>query len=335
MKPSVIERSLSSGWKGILILLIVLGHNSLLCKFGNGESDFYEWRAWIYTFHVWAFFILPFMYGCKEMKLIEIIAHVRKNAIKLLVPYLWMSIICVSIYRICGGVIDLPKVLLSFFVGSQWMTSTYMGFHFLWFLPTILMVMIIRDVYYHSCLAVKSAICLLACFLWVAEYVPIHLGWLNYIPLNFTDSMKYAWVGICSRALLDVALSNRLRRVMVLLVFILATVVFFIKFDNDMENMPSILKGVLFLVLPVTFGNLVVFYKKNGNNKVLQMLGKYSLQIYLFHVMVYNILLRCILHFVEPSMFVGLILLILTLCISLVVGVMINRYRPVKALLFP
>ena len=29
---SFLEKSNSSGWKGILILLIVLGHNSILCK---------------------------------------------------------------------------------------------------------------------------------------------------------------------------------------------------------------------------------------------------------------------------------------------------------------
>lgn len=29
---SFLEKSNSSGWKGILILLVVLGHNSILCK---------------------------------------------------------------------------------------------------------------------------------------------------------------------------------------------------------------------------------------------------------------------------------------------------------------
>lgn len=32
MNTSLLKRDLSVGWKGILILLIVLGHNSILCK---------------------------------------------------------------------------------------------------------------------------------------------------------------------------------------------------------------------------------------------------------------------------------------------------------------
>lgn len=100
---SFLEKSNSSGWKGILILLIVLGHNSILCKPSIEAEHFYIWRSWLYTFHVWAFFVLPFLYGCKELNLMDIVAHTKRNFIKLLVPYLWISVLCVCIMLIMGG----------------------------------------------------------------------------------------------------------------------------------------------------------------------------------------------------------------------------------------
>lgn len=41
---SFLEKSNSSGWKGILILLVVLGHNSILCKPSIEADHFYIWR---------------------------------------------------------------------------------------------------------------------------------------------------------------------------------------------------------------------------------------------------------------------------------------------------
>lgn len=75
MNTSLLKRDLSVGWKGILILLIVLGHNSILCKPSIEADHFYIWRTWLYTFHVWAFFVLPFLYGCKELNLVDIVKH--------------------------------------------------------------------------------------------------------------------------------------------------------------------------------------------------------------------------------------------------------------------
>ena len=33
------------------------------CKSSIYTDHFYIWRSWLYTFHVWAFFVLPFLYG--------------------------------------------------------------------------------------------------------------------------------------------------------------------------------------------------------------------------------------------------------------------------------
>lgn len=50
-----IDRDTSSVIKGVLIILIVMGHNKVLCSTDNKGADY------LYLFHVICFFILPFL----------------------------------------------------------------------------------------------------------------------------------------------------------------------------------------------------------------------------------------------------------------------------------
>ena len=55
-----IDRDTSSVIKGVLIILIVIGHNKVLCSTDNKGADY------LYLFHVICFFILPFFYDIKK-----------------------------------------------------------------------------------------------------------------------------------------------------------------------------------------------------------------------------------------------------------------------------
>ena len=55
-----IDRDTSSVIKGVLIILIVMGHNKVLCSTDNKGADY------LYLFHVICFFILPFFYDTKN-----------------------------------------------------------------------------------------------------------------------------------------------------------------------------------------------------------------------------------------------------------------------------
>lgn len=62
---SLIAREASTAIKGLLMLLVVFGHTSLLTTdYSTGDKTFL-WK-WLYTFHVYIFFILPFIYGYKH-----------------------------------------------------------------------------------------------------------------------------------------------------------------------------------------------------------------------------------------------------------------------------
>ena len=91
--------------------------------------------------------------------------------------------VCIH-YAHYGGQFQLPKIVQSFLLGSLWMTSTYMGFHFLWFLPTMLMVIVIRDVYFNVSQSVKILIVLIAFCFWLLESLDIPVGGIKKTPEN-------------------------------------------------------------------------------------------------------------------------------------------------------
>lgn len=60
--PSLISRDASTAIKGLLMLLIVFGHTGMLTtNFVTGDRTIL-WH-WLYSFHVYVFLILPFIYG--------------------------------------------------------------------------------------------------------------------------------------------------------------------------------------------------------------------------------------------------------------------------------
>ena len=185
-----------------------------------------------------------------------------------------------------GGQFQLSKIVLSFLVGSQWMTSTYMGFHFLWFLPTMLMVIVVRDVYFNVSQSVKVLIILIAFGFWLLESLDISLGYWNYIPFNFVGSMKYILVGICARGLIEASFHYKYIGKIMVSIFVLASMVFGYLEYHELNQIYSLFSQVIKILIPISFAYIIVSCQKWGRFHVLRFLGKYSLQIYLFHVII-------------------------------------------------
>lgn len=242
------------------------------------------------------------------------------------------------VYPLCslwGGQFQLSKIVLSFLVGSQWMTSTYMGFHFLWFLPTMLMVIVVRDVYFNVSRSVKVLIVLIAFCFWLLESLDISLGYLNYIPFNFVGSMTYILVGICARELVEASCQYKYIGKIMVSIFVLASMVFGYLEFNELSQACSLFSQMIKILIPISFAYIIVNCQNWGRFHVLQFLGKYSLQIYLFHVIIYNVLLRVTLCFLNPSVLLGVSLLILTVVFSLMIAIVINHYPRIMNVLFP
>ena len=124
-KPSLITRDESSAIKGLLMLLIIFGHTSMLTtNFATGERTYF-WN-WLYTFHVFVFFILPFIYGHKR-KVVEtriegsvdyqqVVFEFKHNFVKLFIPYVWFCVISAFVFLSIGGGVFNPKGMLYAFV---------------------------------------------------------------------------------------------------------------------------------------------------------------------------------------------------------------------------
>ena len=155
--PSLISRDESAAIKGFLMLLIIFGHTGLLTtNFQTGERTFF-WH-WLYSFHVYIFFILPFIYGyrrkcpssqnTKKTTLIDIppiLCDLKHNLLKIGVPYCWFFVISLLVFITVGkGQYNFLGVLYAFFFGNQPLMDQYIGFNFMWFLPAMLALTILK-----------------------------------------------------------------------------------------------------------------------------------------------------------------------------------------------
>lgn len=171
--------------------------------------------------------------------------------------------------------------------------------------------------------------------LWLLESLDISLGYLNYIPLNFVGSMKYILVGICARELIEASFHYKYIGKIMVSIFVLASMVFGYLEYHELNQIYSLFSQVIKILIPISFAYIIVSCQKWGRFHVLRFLGKYSLQIYLFHVIIYNVLLRVTLCFLNPSILLGVSLLILTIVFSLMVAIVINHYPRIMNVLFP
>lgn len=259
---------------------------------------------------------------------------------KLYVPYTWITMVCILIVIFLGKNLNCTHVILAWIVGSQWITSQYIGFHFLWFLPTMFAVLVMRDVYFNLGSRGRGVMLLLLLCFYIAELVGIRFGYLNYLPFNLLGATRYALVGIISRNIIEYtgakSLRHRFVKYCVFLLFLVATILFFI--TDSTTNDTSCLKflsSILSISLPAIFGCFIIWYQKLGDSRFLQLFGRYSLEIYLFHVIVYNVLLICVQRFVSPNLFIGIVLYALTLGISLGIAILIERNKLIHSILFP
>ena len=118
----------SSSIKGLLTILIIIGHNHIIAP----QSS--PLMAYLYTFHVVCFFILPCLYGNrKELTINNIGNIIYRNWI----PYMIFFAFSFGVFTLLEGKHpNAAGVFSAFITGSQKLLKENVGFFFLWFLPT-------------------------------------------------------------------------------------------------------------------------------------------------------------------------------------------------------
>lgn len=191
--------------KGILILLVVLGHISFdNSSIKNGEqiesTDIIEnaWlyvRCWIYSFHIPAFFIINGIFKNKknlELQDFSYISLIKKQK-KIIYYYIVFSFIFFIrfVFQMILGINSANDIF--FFLYN---TFTMVGMAALWFLPTFFFSQILFCYFVRANMITKVVLCLILVFTYLIAS--------NYNVHNITESwhigMKF--VGVTSKAII-------------------------------------------------------------------------------------------------------------------------------------
>lgn len=345
-KPSLISRDESSAIKGLLMLLIIFGHTSMLTtNFATGDRT-YLWN-WLYTFHVFVFFILPFIYGYKRKRNMvetrigggidyqEVIAEFKRNLVKLFIPYVWFCIISGVLFLFIGGGTFNPKGMIYAIVfGNQPALGQYFGFNLLWFLPAMLAMLTLRSIYYNSNKHIRISIVAISLILWGLWFFRVFDITVasTYVPFAISQGFYFIIFGLLSRWLIEKHWPNKYVIPIVLLLIALFTWI-----DWKPIKLPHFsLYAVMRMLMPVlVFMFLYVFRNLLSKSKLLKLIGTYSLQIYLIHVFIINALNVLFLHFTKESVGLGVVIYVLTIIISIVLAMIMVKVPIINKVLFP
>lgn len=153
LEKRLINQSLSyqesDAIKGILIFLVILGHNRFFSTVAGSEV----WN-YLYTFHVYGFFILPFFYPEKGIDT----NRIKNNSVKLLYVYVVWFLAYSVIFILASKVFHLIPIsetgrlrspigyIVALITGAPQLLSETCGFQVLWFLPVMFSMLLLKGV---------------------------------------------------------------------------------------------------------------------------------------------------------------------------------------------
>lgn len=345
--PSLISHDESTAIKGLLMLLIVFGHTGMLTTdFATGSRTFF-WN-WLYSFHVYVFLILPFIYGYKKIaskvtgggKLIDIqpvIKDLKHNVIKIGIPYCWFFMFSAIVFvTVGGGLFDLKGILYAFFFGNEPLMDKYIGFNFMWFLPAILALTILKSTYYNSNSIIKTGIIIVSLTMWgLAIFKIVTLSEVGmYIPFAVSQAFYFIIWGLTTRWLIEKLIKNKWQVFVTILMISICSILFY--YSNELSWINFNVYVIVRLFMPILiFVFLYGIRDYLSRSKILKFIGKYSLQIYLVHVYILNMFDLFFSYFIEPNWGWGLVIYVLTLLLSSYLSVTIVRITAINMTLFP
>lgn len=189
-----------STWiKGVLMFLIVLGHNMIF------TTSLESWgvMSYLYTFHVQGFFLLPFLYGAKPLSR----QRVLQNFLRLYWPYFVLALLLSLGMGIANHFEKLTfwNFFKLFLLCDTDSIRTMCGISVLWFLPTMATTLLLRDLFYGAGKAIRIVLLLLSVLAWAA-FVCSSLPCLAsygaaaaYLPLGSFAALLYLALGVVFR----------------------------------------------------------------------------------------------------------------------------------------
>ena len=333
--PSFIGRDESTAIKGLVMILILIGHCHLLadCYGANGQLTHYTYWKILYSFHVSAFLTLPFVYGCKPLSgTQDFLSKLKTDAIRMYVPYIWFFFFSMAANWAMTHHANIGDAVTAFFLGAnQKLWNNSINAQFLWFMPTMVVVLFFRNIFFNCSRTIQIAIILLAFFTAVPFESFTH-DIRRWTPLAIMNGVFFLWPAILVRLFMQKkALANQ----PIFWTLTFAVLVAFAFIDLTQGNV--IFHYIRRTLIAASFFMMIYSYRKwLVKSKLLMLIGKYSFQIYLIHLFVYGLLAKVMPHGQQLGRIdIGIIQLILTLIISTVISFAIMKIPLVRKYIFP
>lgn len=305
-----LDKSMSNAIKGVLIILIVFGHNHVLCP--NDVSG--GLMEYFYKFHIAGFFILPFFYNIRRpLSRTTYINIIIRNWL----PYLWICIMCF----LCLGIMKHHfefgfKTIAAFLIGTQTPIKHNFGFVFPWFLPTYCSMSILL-----LWAKNKKLVCLFSLFvsliLWGLSFEDFYML-KNIVPFGLALAIYYFGTGVLTFWLNKWSMYSKWLSVFI---FVVLSVCYWKHISLGLVNM----------LFPVSFFLALLLVVPHVNCRFLQTLGENSLGIYLLHMFLVNITFRIF----PVTIPMGILGFLISLFVPLLLNILITRVGLLRVLLYP
>lgn len=164
-------------FKGIMIIFIVIGHNTFLSSLTPSL-----WR-FLYSFHVLCFLFLPFLYSVKELNKESIL----NNFVRYYIPSFWASLVSFLLFSIISFVplsmYSIAKYIQSIVIGSALLFDESTGFQLFWFLPALFSLILLKNLFFSLNALTKTLIIIIFTFshIVVGNLSPF---WIKYTPIG-------------------------------------------------------------------------------------------------------------------------------------------------------
>lgn len=298
-----LDKNTSDTIKGILIILIVLGHNSILT---NSIDRLF---SYLYSFHVIIFFILPWFYVQARPTITKSV----KRCLKLYLYYLVFFILQVVLYNIIiEPNFSLCDSVYAFFVGGHHTIKAVTGYQYLWFLPAFCVSMLLYDLYAYIPSKARIIPNVLA-FVVFCVFTQLHYQEYN-APIQ---GVYFASVCIVCVFFYNLIYCN-LNLVVSVVIFIVTS--FLVCSDVTSVYAVPFMPFVAFFAIWNIVKILNIQY-----SKLFIKLGQMSLMIYLIHPLVYQALLRVVPCITANQILYGAIILFLTLVLTYASALVVNK----------
>jgi fucose 4-O-acetylase-like acetyltransferase len=331
--------------KGILIILIAAGHNTLL------TSNIHGLFQCLYSFHIFGFLMLPFLFPTKPLSRRAIIDWAVRYLVPYVVFFLGAAVLYYVMFRRGHGLAPwAADVLIALPVASAMTLDAACGFQLYWFLPAFFTLTLFRSGLAGLSRGIAIAAILLICaaHLFIGSlpeslklYLPFGLPIAVYIlPLGLLCGLLWPRLGA----------SRPLAAGVICFIALLGCIAVMVALDSHVNL--AVLNLHTFRRLPLLILHdlipLLAFFAFLGLSPrlsqlpLLGLVGKHSLVIYLVHSVVFQAILRVLMKLrlaqhssIMVQLSLGAICLAITILLALVVSLVIYRAKLLRRCILP